>query len=282
MKKMKKAMKNFVIVLAILNFGFTSLMAQTADKTNYVVVLDLSDRILSPDQAAQDIAAIKDVFARFEKDVRNQLIIKSNARFTIRVIPQSGSPLNANYYNELLSIDMSLLSMSQKRKALDAFSGQLNAKLDELYTKARFSTHKADYKGVDIWRFFNENMKYLVFDNYKNTVVVLTDGYFNFEYNPYVKKQANRYTSTRFLRYLHVNNWKAVAESKDMGLLQIRQQFPATQVIVLGIDPRTNSLDEREKLHYFWTKWLNEMNMKSLIIDKGPRMQITQILATSL
>lgn len=268
----------FTIVLLISN----GLQAQSQDKTNYIIILDLSDRILSPNQAKLDIAGINKVYDEFVRDVRSQLIIKSNAKFTIHILPQQNSKLNTDYYNELLSIDMSQYAMAKKRIAFDSFTNNLNNVLTKLYKEAKFSDSKSDYNGVDIWKYFNESLSCYLYDNYKNSVVVFTDGYFDFESNSYVKHSGNRYTSTKFLKYLKVANWKVLAEQKDFGLVKINHLFPSMKVIVVGINPKSQSLDEVEKIHYFWTKWTSEMGIEISIINRTTTLQLKQRLNLAL
>jgi len=52
-------------------------MADTpaARPVSYVVLLDLSDRLLGPDQAKRDISLVQAVYERFEQRVRAQFII---------------------------------------------------------------------------------------------------------------------------------------------------------------------------------------------------------------
>ena len=173
---------------------------------------------------------------------------------------------------------MELYSIAEKRRSFDKFSNELDALLNDLYKKARFSQHKSDYNGVDVWRYFNELLAYSVFDGSNNSVYVLTDGYFDFESNPNMKHNKNRYTSTRFFSKLKGDKWKTIAESNDYGLIKVGRKFANTNVIVVGVNPKNESLDEREKLHYFWNKWLVEMGVKSVIIDKTTIMKTKQKL----
>ena len=280
MKNTKSTIVSLLIIF-LLSINF-NLKAQAPDKTNYVIVLDLSDRILSPNQADIDKAAILDIYSQFVKDVKNQLIIKSNAKFSIHILPQQNSKLDTYFYNELLSIDISQFSMGNKRKELDKFSDKIEPLLSRLYLEAKYSSKSSDYNGVDIWKFFNESLSYNLFNDYRNTVVVITDGYFDFESNSFVKQIGNRYTSTRFLSRLKTNNWKSIARNKDYGLLKIQNSFPSTKVLVVGVNPKSQSLDEREKIHYFWTKWVREMNMGIAIIDKSSTLQIKQQLVLAI
>lgn len=278
---MKNTKSTFVslltIVLLSINFN---VYAQSADKTNYVILLDLSVRILSPNQVELDKSTILNIYAQFVKDVKSQLIIKSNAKFSIHILPQQKSKLDIFKYNELLSIDISQLPISEKRKELDKFSIKLENVLSQLYHEAKFSNESSDYNGVDIWKFFNESLAYNLYREYQNTVVVITDGYFDFENNAYVKHYKNRYTSTRFLKNLKSNSWKSVAELNDYGLLKVQKRFPEAKIVVVGVSPKSQSLDEVEKIHYFWTKWISEMDLRIAIIDKSTTLQTKQQLVS--
>ena len=150
-------------------------------KENYVVLLDLSDRILSPHQAGQDIAVIMQVFGRFEKKVFSQLIVNSNDKFSIRIIPQEGSPLDIDSLENLLMLDMNVLPLRKKKTRLLAFKKQLKPTLEKLYKMAWQGNKPKDYQGVDIWRYFNSKLGYDLQKDCSNHLIILTDGYFDFE-----------------------------------------------------------------------------------------------------
>jgi hypothetical protein len=139
-------------------------------------------------------------------------------------------------------------------------------------------TH-SDYQGVDIWRYFNESLSYDLLFGATNHLIILNDGYFDFESNNHVLKQNNRYTSSVFLRELNRNNWKSYVEKNNLGLLPVYKQFPRTTVTVIGIHPKNKSLNEYDKLTYFWGKWLQEMNFTSYhIIKKNNVEKLKQTL----
>ncbi|RLD43971.1 MAG: hypothetical protein DRI86_08720 [Bacteroidetes bacterium] len=274
-------MKNIQIVISglIILFSLTltaNVFADESKQGNYVVVLDLSDRVLLPNQAKGDIAVIKNVYAKFVSDVKSHLIIKSKAKFSVHILSQKNSELDVIYFNEKLSIDMELYSIAEKRRSFDKFSNELDALLNDLYKKARYSESKSDYNGVDVWRYFNELLVYSVFDNSNNSLYVLTDGYFDFESNNNIKRSLNRYTSTNFLSKLNGDSWHIKAVNNDFGLLAINSKFTSLNVVVIGVNPKNGSLNEREKLHYFWNKWLKEMGAKAVIIDKTSIMKTKQ------
>ena len=250
-----------------------------ARSENYVILLDLSDRLLAPHQDKQDIVSILTVFEVFEKKVYRRLIVNSKDKFCVRIIPQEDSPLDTDSLNNLLMIDMSALPMSVKKQRLLAFKNQLKPLLENLYETAGQGKKTSDYQGVDIWRYFNEDLRYDLPEGYNNHLVVLTDGYFDFESYQFTTRMNNRFSSTIFFHDLQRDDWKAFAEKENYGLLPVNKKFPETKVTVIGINPKNKSLEETEKLYYFWEKWLREMNFRShLVIRKNNSEHLKQIL----
>ena len=246
---------------------------------NYVILLDLSDRLLAPHQDEQDIEIILTVFNRFENEVYKKLIVNSKDRFSVRILSQDKSQLDTDSLNNLLTIDMATFSMKEKKEKLIDFKKQFAIRLKHIYQEAGRGTKPSDYQGVDIWRYFNENLRYDLLDGYNNHLLILTDGYFDFESYQYTKRKDNRFSSTIFFQNLRRDDWKTYAERKDYGLLPVNQKFPETVVIVAGIHPKNKSLDQTGKLIYFWEKWLKEMKFHSyMVIKKNNSEQIKEIL----
>jgi hypothetical protein len=88
-------MKNIIYTLSLVitfSLAFTSCGKEEVriekKLTNYTVVLDLSDRILLPEQLDKDFYLIEKYFKVFEKNARRNLVLSSKDRFAIRIIPQ--------------------------------------------------------------------------------------------------------------------------------------------------------------------------------------------------
>ena len=264
-------MKNLLTILTVLLFSFISISSyaisenKSKEQDNYVILLDLSDRMLNPNQAELDKAVIMECFEQFERHVKRHLYIKSKARFSVIIIPQKGVCYNIYDYNNKLSIDLSVITPAQKRKAVEQFSKKLSSLLNELYKQAYQGSQTSNYYGVDIWKYFYNQLSYDLLENYNNQIIVLTDGYFDFESHHNVKKQENYFTSTQFFKFLSSNNWKQISEKQNFGILPITQKkFTKAHITVIGISPKNEDLFEQEKLIYFWTKWVNDMHFKSI------------------
>jgi hypothetical protein len=244
---------------------FSSACNRTNDKViaeppvNYVVLIDLSDRLIHSEQAAHDIAQIEKVFAAFTEQVKQHLYILSEDRFQVRIIPQKGSSLHAEHYENALSIDMKTLEPAEKGNQLDKLSAAFPTIIQQLYAEAILGQKTSDYPGVDIWKYF----KYRIADdlpaNYRHKVIVLTDGYFDFEDISHVMQEGNRYTHSGFLKNPNLQglDWRKYAEQNDFGYIPV--DIPVkVQVAVSGLRPKSELLIEEEKLKYFWNKWLIE------------------------
>ena len=279
-------MKN-IIYIFILAFAFSLVFTSCKNDDakivkkplNYVVVLDLSDRILLPGQLEKDIYLIEKYFKVFEKNARRNLVLSSKDRFSVRVIPQKNSPLNIDKYEDLLQIYLDETEVKDKNESLLALSQSLPKTLQSLKKEASFSKNSSAYFGVDIWAYLHDNGKGLRKPDYKNNVLVLTDGYFDFESQAHVIQDENQYTSTCFLNELTSVNWKQISKSKDYGLLPI-QLDKNTNWIVAGISgKKANDILQTEKITYFWKRWLTKSGvLSSNFILNGSKTEMSSSL----
>ncbi len=246
---------------------------------NYVILLDLSDRLLQSNQATNDKAIIRTVFEAFEYSVRTKnMIVNSKDKFRIAIAPQQGTAYDPTHFMNELFIDMEQMPIAQKRQKLDSFKGHLNHTLEELYQKAtQNKTQTSDFQGCDLWKYFNEQLETDLLKNHDNQLVILTDGYFDFESNPFIKHIENRSTSTNFMVTLRKDeNWRQALESEKYGLLPIQKRYSSTSIIVTEIAPKHNNLDEVEMLTKIWRKWLAEMKFKGSKILLKSNLNKTQ------
>jgi hypothetical protein len=233
--------------------------AEVVPPVNYVVLLDLSDRLLHADQAAHDIAQLETAFEAFAEQVRNRLYILSEDRFQVRILPQKGSRLHAEQYENSLSLDMKALAVTERADALDKLAAAFPAMLRQLYEEALLGQKKSDFAGVDIWKYFKYRLPEDLPANYQHKVLVLTDGYFDFEDLSHILREGNRFTHSGFLREPGIKSadWLKHAEQQDYGYIPV-SIGARPQIIISGIRPKSEHLAEEEKLHYFWEKWLRE------------------------
>lgn len=259
-------MKNILWLIAIVSgLASCSSIAETNTNSlandNYVVVLDLSDRIIQkPDQVNIDTNAIRAVFEKFEKSVHRNMVVESRDKFSIRIIPQKLSSLPGNTFENNLSIDMGKYSAAEKLAKLNQFKANFSSQLGLLYQQALLGNKNSDFAGVDIWQYFNDQINSDLDIRYNNKVMILTDGYFDFEDKSHGINTNNQSTITSpLLSKMNGLNWKKEAEEKHLGIIPVKLNIPA-EWLVCGIQPKTKSNDllEVEKLSYLWEKWLRE------------------------
>lgn len=248
---------------------------------NYNIILDLSDRVLNKHQVEKDMALIEETFIHFETQARRGLILISKDRFSVKIIPQQGSPLDMEYYENLLQINLDEINVKDKNLKLKAFSLSIKNTLLELAKSCKYGKNSRDYFGVDIWSFLNNKGAVFNKSGYDNVALIITDGYFDFESKNHVLKFKNRSTSTQFLKHLNGFDWQTKAEHDDYGLIPIQLSTNVTW-IVSSIQSK-NNLDilQTKKIAFFWKKWLIESgaNNYHFILNSSEKEMTSQLLA---
>jgi len=80
-------------------------------KHNYIVLLDLSDRlIVQQNQPERDKQIIKSLYGLFEEKVRKDLYIKSRDEIKVVIAPQTGSGIKRDEFEDRLYINMQSLN----------------------------------------------------------------------------------------------------------------------------------------------------------------------------
>ncbi|WP_242084225.1 hypothetical protein [Aestuariivivens sediminis] len=253
-----KTLKLTLVLIITLNVAVMQAESAKRNPINYTIILDLSDRVLNPNQMSYDIDQIQIMFSKFKLKAKRNLIITSKDRFVVKIIPQRNSPLNVDYYENKLQLRLDQISIKDKNNRLNQMEGELKDILQKLKKEAIYSNNKSDYAGVDIWAFLNDNKETLTFQNYENTVVILTDGYLDFENNNHVLKKGNHFTNTAFINQLNGPQWKSIAQSQDFGIIPIEIKTNATWIISGIKSKNPNDLLQVSKLKHFWGKWIKE------------------------
>ncbi len=248
---------------------------------NYVVLLDLSDRLLAPGQPQRDQALILDVFARFERAVRRNLIVNSRDGFRVVIAPQAGQAFDADALMGGLFLTMDG-PIATKRRRFDAFKAALPGRLRQLYQLSlRGKTRPADFRGCDLWQYFNEQLPGDLPPAAQNTLLILTDGYFDFENNTHRMQRDGRATDSQQLmaRLRRDPQWRKTLQLPDVGLLPVSQKLAPLRVWVAEINPKVDHLEELAILKAVWQKWLTEMQAAAVTcVSRSPLPKVRQAL----
>lgn len=209
------------------------------EKHNYIVLLDLSDRIIvQENQPGRDTDIIHHIYRLFEDKVKKDLYIKSRDEIKVVVAPQLGSGLATQNFEDKLYVNMKNINLVLRRKGETARRNNFFATLDQLYKKAEFSKIPTDYYGADIWKYFYEDLKadYSRDTLTKNFLFILTDGY------PIV--------------------------GKDKSKLQpIKNKFPDLNVILVEAAPREKDM-EWDHIINLWAEWFQEIGISKYTLIK--------------
>ncbi len=213
--------------------------AQMLTKHNYIVLLDLSDRlVVQQDQPQRDKQLIRHIYDEFEEKVRNSLYIKSRDELKVVVAPQRGAHLRTDVFEDRLYINMDDIQMINRKRGEDQRRENFMSNLDSLYNEAMYSKNPKDYYGADIWKYFYEDLKvdYSTDTLVENYLFIITDGY------PIVGKN-------------------------QVKLQQVKEQFPNLHIVLVEASPRDKDM-EWDRVMTVWEEWFNEINIQEYTLIK--------------
>ena len=205
----------------------------TPVKHNYIILLDLSDRLIVQDnQPERDKELIKQIYAIFEEQVKSQLYLRSRDEIRVVIAPQRGADLRNEVYEDSLYTNMENIPGVLRRKTEEERRDIFYRNLDELYDQAVFSNNPKDFYGADIWKYFYEDLKvdYVTDTFTQNFLFLFTDGY------PIV--------------------------GKDLTKLQsVKEPYPDLKVVLIEAAPRDKDL-EWDRVIELWEEWFDSMEIK--------------------
>lgn len=218
---------------------------------NITIFLDLSDRLIKGDAVAQkdrDIADLKAVVSCIKDDYIN-ILKQRNHNIQVVFHPQSGiAEIDAISRN--LSHDFTLKTRKDVKDcqkyliSMDTlWSNELNKMYDCVLTSKQ-------WEGSDIWGFFNNQVQHYIRPDYRNIVIILTDGYI---YHINNKIQTSP-TEANFVVPLNIDNISkltpAATNLKDLEVLVLE---------VDAYDPK-----KQTKLESLLQEWFKSMGCKSV------------------
>lgn len=250
--------------------GQSSKTVEQPDQLNITLLLDLSDRIDTkkypekPEHFERDIAIVKYFSELFVKDMEKRGTFMAKGKMKVIFSPKPQDP-NVNLIAEKLSVDLSVMDSKQKKEVHDNLINNFTESITKIYNG---TLSESKWIGSDIWRFFKNDVKdYCVESkpNYRNILVVLTDGYI---YHQDSKDQnGNRYAyllPNVISKYnLRKNpNWEQELEKQDFGLISKRNDLENLEILVLEISPSPNYKNDEDIIKSILAKWFTEMKVK--------------------
>ena len=204
----------------------------TPVKHNYIILLDLSDRLIVQDnQPERDKELIRHLYTLFEERVRKHLYLRSRDEIKVVIAHQRGADLKSEIYEDSLYIDIENVPAVLRRKQEEERRSIFFDNLDKLYDQAVFSNNPKDFYGADIWRYFYEDLKvdYVNDTLTQNFLFLFTDGY------PIV--------------------------GKDLSKLQtVKEDYPDLKIILIEAAPRDKDM-EWDRVVDLWEEWFDSMKI---------------------
>ncbi len=246
-------------------------------KDNYIILLDLSDRILTNNQqqVSKDLTVIRNLYGLFKSNLNKKdpshLYYALNDKLKILIAPQKTTPGKLYEQSGLLRVDLSSELPEKKSKLVRESEKTFNSILPDVYKQALVSKHSSGYTGADIWKYFNEDLSDDLEKDAQNTLFILTDGYMDFEKTEDRPTLNKRYSScAQIINTLKsYPDWNVRFDKEDYGLMPVVKKFPKLKVVLLQINPNQEWPGEYPLLTKIWTKWFKEMNVDTFSYIKN-------------
>jgi len=209
------------------------------EKHNYIVLLDLSDRlIVEKNQPERDKEIIRHIYSVFEEKVKKDLYIKSRDEMRVAIAPQMGSRVDRDEFEDRLYVNMKNIQNVYRRAKEKERREDFFANLDTLYSRAVFSKNPEHYHGADIWKYFYEDLKvdYSTDSLTQNFLFILTDGY-------------------------------PIVGSNPVKLRDIKDSYPGLHVILLEASPREKDM-EWDRVAEIWKEWFDKIGVENYTLIK--------------
>jgi hypothetical protein len=238
---------------------------------NYVIVLDLSDRLLEKDQWKIDTCLIGTSIRTFIGKVKKELtyINATDCHFKVKIPRYNGLNQDLSVYQDALELD--LISALSNAKKISDYNANYSKVLVKLYSSVLHNKKQSsDFKGTDIWSFFNYDLKNSLStnSNVENRILVITDGYFDFEPGMPQKNvgplssSSNNFFSK--LRAFNLNDQELLLKAGKIGLIPVKvPQLSNSKIAIVELNSKSkNYLDEIEMLQLNWNYWMIRSGVK--------------------
>jgi hypothetical protein len=234
---------------------------------NISILLDLSDRVIQPMQPTQperDIEIVSILLDIFKKTMETKGAFQANDKIQILFNPAPSDP-NINNIAKKLSVDLSKLKPVEKKQVFDSIEKDFEHGLKTIYD---LTLQTKKWVGSDIWRFFKSDVKDLCIKqdtNYRNILVIITDGYLYHEQSKDRQKNRTAYITPTYLQNegFRNPNWQNKFNEKDYGLIFSGQTYENLEIMVLEVNPSAKFKNDEDVIKAFLVKWFDEMKIKN-------------------
>lgn len=243
----------------------TSDRIEAVHNLNVSFLLDLSDRIdpnkypnSTMEYYQRDVENIKSVSNAFLSYIRHKKVVLLNDQIQVYFNPE---PSNAeiNQMSSSLKVQLDRNITRNRINEVENLYDSIPIKFYEL------AIEDNEFVGSDIWRFFKDKVNnYAIKDDYRNILVILTDGYIYHQNTRLEEDNQLSYITPQKVRQLNLVNsdWENQMENKKIGFIPANQSLEDLEVLVIGLNPSDINPYEKDVLIKFWSDWLMAMGVK--------------------
>ena len=235
---------------------------------NIILVPDLSRRIIdtfnNPDQIKNDTTLLNCVWNSFVKNVK----LKSDSKDRLIVDITDPSQAVGNFRNIANDLIFDLSTHKGQSNTLffkkqgDKFSRNINT---------LYSMSKNRPQGADYWLYFKDDLtkriqKNTIFENYRNLVVIVTDGYLESETQYYTGYLDLHNSICRDLK--SGGKIENIFESRKLKIEPLNLNLSNLEVLILEVNERNVGIGcHYEILKKYWKDWFVAMKVKNANSD---------------
>jgi len=158
---------------------------------------------------------------------------------------------------------------------------KLIAAVKQIYNEALSAAKKNETSGADIWGFFNTELNSLLKneENFKNKLIILTDGYMDLDADIAKTRPKDTYMSYSQITPLrNKSNWETIYANNKYGLKPISVNLAPFEVLVMEVNPHEPSVytNEFDIIKKYWIEWFSKMKINNNIIPTSDNSTVTR------
>lgn len=237
-----------------------------SNNLNISILLDLSDRISPtkfPNQTMEyylrDVGYINSVAEAFKNHLSTKKVMQANDKIQLFFDP---APFNPEINKISNNLKMEITRDNISKEEIDKIKEKYTSESLEIY---KLAIKDNNYVGSDTWKFFKNKINdYCIEDNYRNILVVLTDGYIYFKNTKIKEGNMTTYLTPELIRAngLNKSNWSETMINKKIAFIPANTDLSNLEILVLGINPNTKNAYEEDVIKAYWTNWFETMKVK--------------------
>ena len=209
----------------------------------------------------RDLGYLNSISTAFLTHVLNKHIREMDDRMQVFIDPL---PANTKINTMLSDLKVELNKDNISREALRQIYYNYDSITSDIY---KLAIRANEFPGSDIWGFFKRRVKDIcIRDDYRNTLIILTDGYMfheaNISYRDSNTPNRSSYLTHKMIedKGITMNNFTHKINEEDYGFIKANNNLDNLEVLLIGINTNNNQTDF-EIIKMYWDKWFDEMGV---------------------